>query len=627
MRAYNFTAISIVVLLITLIPVRTEADDWPNWRGPQHNGISNETDWIGDWPAFEPAILWEQQVGTGFSSIAVADGRVYTMGNSTRMVEDPDAGGRSGVGHKLAEVDEIFCLDPNTGEILWIHAYESDLTPNLYEGGPSATPTIADSNVYTFSKQGMAYCLDANDGAVLWQSDMVADYGARIPRYGFAGSPYIDGELVIYNAGTHGMALHAADGTLAWETGTNRAGYSTPVPFDLGEKRYVVLMSERTFAAVEAQTGQVLWEHPWVTKYNANIPDPIVDSNLVFVSTGYNEGSALFDVATGQVIELWFQKNMQTFLNTSVLWQGCLYGPNDKDKTLTCVERDTGWIIWTQAGFGNGSVMLADGKLIALSEDGELCIAEASPVGYRELGKGRILTGRCWSVPVLANGKIYARNATGHVVCVELVPIGEAMPIGLVAHWNLDETEGDIAHDSAGEQDGLLFGNPQWRPAGGKSNGTLEFDGIDDYVSTTHIISPGGGDFSVFAWIKGGAAGQAILSQESGANWLMADSVDGALRTDLRQPGTTGRGATPPGPPLTSATVVTDGDWRRIGFVRDGSNRILYVDGIEVARDIAANLELASGGLYIGAGSNLEPGSFFSGLIDDVRVYNRTIKP
>ncbi len=440
MRAYNFFSISILVLSFALMPVRTEADDWPNWRGPQHNGISDETNWIDDWPAFEPAILWEQQVGTGFSSIVVADGRVFTMGNSDRMVEAPELGGRSGVGHKLAEVDEVFCMDPNTGEMLWIHAYESDLTPNLYEGGPSATPTIADSNVYTFSKQGMAYCLDANDGSVLWQRDLVADYGALVPRYGFAGSPYVDENLVIYNAGTHGMALHAADGTLAWETGTNRAGYSTPVPFDLGEQRFLVLMGERTFAAVQARTGQVLWEHPWVTKYNANIPDPIVDSNLVFVSTGYNEGSALFDVATGQVTELWFQKNMQTFLNTSVLWQGCLYGPNDKDKTLTCVERDTGWIIWAQTGFGNGSVMLADGKLIALSEDGELCIAEASPAGYRELGKGRILTGKCWSVPVLANGKIYARNAAGHLVCVELMPVGEALPVELADDVRIYET-------------------------------------------------------------------------------------------------------------------------------------------------------------------------------------------
>jgi outer membrane protein assembly factor BamB len=153
-----------------------------------------------------------------------------------------------------------------------------------------------------------------------------------------------------------------------------------------------------------------------------------VDSNLVFVSTGYQEGSALFDVATDQVTELWFQKNMQTWLNSSVLWQGYLYGPNDKGKALTCVERDTGWIMWTRSGFGNGSVMLADGKLIALSEDGELCIAEASPAGYRELGKGRILTRKCWTVPVLANGKIYARNAMGNLVCVELMPV-ESEPV------------------------------------------------------------------------------------------------------------------------------------------------------------------------------------------------------
>jgi outer membrane protein assembly factor BamB len=566
-------------------------------------------------------------VGTGFSSITVAGGRLYTMGNSDRMVEDPSTSGRSGVGHKLAEVDEVFCLDPNTGRILWIHAYESDLTPNLYEGGPSATPTIADSNVYTFSKQGMAYCLDANDGSVLWQKDLVADYGALIPRYGFAGSPYVHENLVIYNAGTHGMALNAADGTLAWETGTGRAGYSTPVPFDVGEKRYLALMSERTFAAVNADTGELLWEHPWVTRYNANIPDPIIDSNLVFVSTGYNEGSALFDVASGRAVELWFQKNMQTFLNTAVLWQGCLYGPNDRDKTLTCMERDTGWILWTQSGFGNGSVMMADGKLIALSEDGELSVAEPSREGLRELGKGRILTGRCWTVPVLANGKIYARNAAGHLVCVRMAPPGGVLPGGPVAQWSLDESEGDIAGDAAGGRDGLLLGGPQWQPAGGRDNGALEFDGIDDYVSTPHIISPSSGDFSVFAWIKGGGPGQVILSQQEGENWLMADPVDGALMTELNQPATSGRGAAPPGPALISTAVVTDGQWRLAGFVRDGENRILYVDGVEVARDTAARLEPAGAGMYIGAAGNLEPAGFFMGLIDEVRIYATALSP
>ena len=422
MRAYSSVTIFGLFLLVALMNVCGVADDWPNWRGPQYNGISSEPNWIGDWAACEPNLVWEQQVGTGFSSIVVADGRLYTMGNTEHMVEVVDETSRTGVVQKLQEMDEVFCLDPNTGEILWVHAYPSPLTPYLYEGGPSATPTIADANVYTFSKEGLAYCLDANDGAVLWQRDLVADYGVRAPTYGFAGSPFVDANLVVYNAGTHGMALHAADGTLAWETGTGRAGYSTPVPFDWEGQRYLVLMGERTFAAVHAQTGAVLWEHRWVTQYNANIPDPIVDSNLVFVSTGYNEGAALFDVATSQAVELWFEKNMQTWLNTSVFWEGYLYGPNDRDKTLTCMERDSGWIVWTQEGFGNGSVMLAGGKLIGLSEGGELCIAEASPAGYRELGKGRILTGKCWTVPVLANGKIYARNAGGHLVCVELMP-------------------------------------------------------------------------------------------------------------------------------------------------------------------------------------------------------------
>ena len=231
-----------------------------------------------------------------------------------------------------------------------------------------------------------------------------------------------DANRVVFNAGTHGMALHVADGSLAWETGTGDCGYSTPLPFDFEGQHCLVLMGQRTFAAVQPLTGEVLWEHPWVTQYNANIPDPIVHDQMMFVSTGYNEGAALFDVVMLPVLELWFKKNVQTFLNTAVLWEGFLYGANDYDQTLICVEFNTGNIMWTRAGFGNGGVTLADGKLIALSETGDLCIVEASPAGYHELGKGRILTGKCWTVPVLAHGKIYARNTAGKLVCVELVP-------------------------------------------------------------------------------------------------------------------------------------------------------------------------------------------------------------
>jgi hypothetical protein len=201
----------------------------------------------------------------------------------------------------------------------------------------------------------------------------------------------------------------------------------------------------------------------------------------------------------------------------------------------------------------------------------------------------------------------------------------EIPPSDLIAYWKLDEVEGGFAYDSIGLSDGTLSGDPQWESANGKQDGALRFDGTDDFASTPFVLDPSLGSFSVFAWVKGGVPGQVIISQQSGVNWLMADIVDGALRTDLKKPGTMGRNASPPGPPLVSSTIVTDGNWHRIGSVTDGSNRILYVDGVEVAGDIATGLEPASEGLHIGAGGNLESGSFFSGLIDDVRVYETAL--
>ena len=206
----------------------------------------------------------------------------------------------------------------------------------------------------------------------------------------------------------------------------------------------------------------------------------------------------------------------------------------------------------------------------------------------------------------------------------------EIPEIGLIAHWNLDETEGNIAYENVHGKDGSLHGAPLWQPVNGQVDGALEFDGIDDYVSTNFALNPANGPFSVFAWIKGGAPGQVILSQESGVNWFMADSVDGALKTDLKQPGTTGgRNPSPPGPPLISSTNITDGDWHRLGFVWDASYRHLYVDGAEVAMDVASlsGLETAEGSLYFGAGGTLSTGTFFSGLIDDIRIYNQAIVP
>jgi len=189
----------------------------------------------------------------------------------------------------------------------------------------------------------------------------------------------------------------------------------------------------------------------------------------------------------------------------------------------------------------------------------------------------------------------------------------------LVAQWKLDETQGTTAYDSAGSNDGSVHGNPIWQPEGGKTGGALLLDGVDDYVSAAFVLDPAAGPFSVFAWVKGGAPGQVILSQEGSVNWLML-APGGVLTTELRQSGRQGK-------PLTASVVLTNGAWHRVGFVWDGTNRILYVDDVEVARDTQTTLVGTRAGLQVGAGSTLAPGTFWSGLIDDVRVYDRPVEP
>jgi len=191
----------------------------------------------------------------------------------------------------------------------------------------------------------------------------------------------------------------------------------------------------------------------------------------------------------------------------------------------------------------------------------------------------------------------------------------------LTANWRLDEIEGVIASDSAGESDGKLHGEPIWQPESGMVDGALSFDGFDDYVSTEPVLSPAEGKFSVLSWVKGGAPGQAVLSQADGSNWLCLDSVEGCLMTELKNPGRFTLG------PLFSQANITDGEWHRIGFVWDGSGRTLYVDSIDAAKDTQDGLEGSEGGLYIGTGKAMEPGTFWSGLIDDVRIYNRVVRP
>jgi hypothetical protein len=207
--------------------------------------------------------------------------------------------------------------------------------------------------------------------------------------------------------------------------------------------------------------------------------------------------------------------------------------------------------------------------------------------------------------------------------CTVLGQVEAVSDPSLVACWALDETEGDVARDSVGDKDGTLFGDPVWEPEDGKVNGALAFDGVDDYIATDEcVVNPSDGSFAVLAWIKGGVPGQVIVSQDLGSNWLAIDAKSGGLMTAIAPPQSrfsTGL--------LISDARVADGLWHRVALVWDGSTRALYVDGTLVAADEQDGLVHCSGGLNIGCDTHMVSNGFFTGLIDDVRIYNRAMRP
>ncbi|OHB68624.1 MAG: hypothetical protein A2Y77_15595 [Planctomycetes bacterium RBG_13_62_9] len=376
--------------------------DWPNYRGPTHDGISSETDWQHEWGSSGPAVLWRQSVGIGFSTTAVANGRAYTMGNIDK------------------NTDVIFCFDADTGKELWRHSYPCPLEPKWYEGGTLSTPTVDGGNVYTLSKMGDVFCLDAATGKVIWQKQLNKDMGFKLPEWHFSSSALVVDDMLILNIGTAGLALNKKTGERIWDNGKDKCGYATPVPCEVDGQPCIIMTSEATFFGVRPTDGAKLWQFPWKTNPEVNAADPLVVDSLVFVTSGYNRGCALMKVAGGEVSKVWENKVMAMQINCPVLRDGYVYGFDEQ--VFKCLKRDDGAEQWRDKSLGKGSLMMsADGRLIIMSDKGELVIARADPQKFDVLARAQILpSGKCWTSPVLANGRIYARNTKGDFVCVDV---------------------------------------------------------------------------------------------------------------------------------------------------------------------------------------------------------------
>ncbi|HET6373352.1 MAG TPA: PQQ-binding-like beta-propeller repeat protein [Candidatus Polarisedimenticolia bacterium] len=370
---------------------------WPQYRGPDRSGISSETGLLKVWPAEGPKVLWKVPLGDGYSGISVAGDRLYTM-------------------HSQGGDDVIACFNARDGKEVWRTRVEARWTDEMGDG-PRSTPTVDGGVVYAVSSRGLLVAVAADTGQKVWEKNLQDVFGAQVPHWGVSTSPLVEGDLVVVDAGgAPGKSLVALDkktGATRWTSYTDRPGYSAPLAVDMLGVRQILSFAGSSLVSVAAGDGKVLWSVPWKTSYDVNAAMPVfLPPNRVFISSSYDTGGAVYEIKkTGDAYktsEVWKNRTMKNHFNSSVHAAGYLYGFDDA--TLKCVDAATGEEKWRQRGFAKGSLLMADGQLIVFSENGLLALVEATPEAYKEKARAQILEGRTWTMPSLADRKLFLRN-------------------------------------------------------------------------------------------------------------------------------------------------------------------------------------------------------------------------
>ena len=408
-------------LLTSLLPLlligQVYAADWPNYRGPNHDGISAEKGIAANWPASGPKEIWKTPLNDSFGSFAVSNGKACIF------IE--------------REGDEVcVALDANTGKELWA----TPIGKTIHEGnggnGPRTTPAIDGKLVYVYGTYLKLACLNLADGKIVWQHDIQEEFNGQngtngIKEWGSAISPVVEGELVIVAGGGPGAAFLAFDkksGKLAWKSGDEKITHATPTPATILGVRQLIFFMQSGLVSVSPKDGSELWKYPF--PFNVSTASsPIVWQDVVYCSAGYGVGAGACQIAksgTGlAATELWRKKgSLINHWSTPVCVDGCLYGIygfKDFGKApLKCVDIKTGEEKWSQPGFGSGSATtFVDGNVVVQSDTGALVLVKATPTAYTEVARTQLFSGKCWTMAVISNGRLYARN-TKEGVCLDV---------------------------------------------------------------------------------------------------------------------------------------------------------------------------------------------------------------
>ena len=408
-----------------------QGDEWPQWRGPARNGVWRGAGLLEELPDRLEA-KWRVPLGSGYCGPTVADGRLYVMDRQ----EEP------------AEVERVHCFDWRTGERLWTHEYACVYEEISYEAGPRCSVLIADGLAYTLGAMGHLICLNAETGEVVWSRDLRVDYATRLPIWGIAAAPVLEGELLIVPAcgedDAYLVAFDRKSGEERWKALADQGNYSAPIVIDQAGQRVIVCRTADRVVGVDAETGTLRWEQPFKSK---NMPlavaDPVLYEDLLFF-TGFFDGCLLLriDPDSFAVEEVWRRQGrnelrtdgLHSTISTPILRDGHIYGV-DSYGELRCLDLATGERVWEdltavpKARWATIHFVQNGARTWMFNERGELIIAELSPAGFRELDRGFLIRptreqlnqrgGVAWSHPAFAYRHVFARNDE-ELICVDL---------------------------------------------------------------------------------------------------------------------------------------------------------------------------------------------------------------
>jgi outer membrane protein assembly factor BamB len=403
MKRYLITSLAAVLGGVTVTHA-APAFDWPQWRGPDRTDISAETGLLKKWPDGGPKRLWlYNEAGLGYSGFSVVAGKLFVMGTKDGK-------------------EELQALDVNTGKRLW-SAEIGPMFQNDWGGGPRGTPTVDGDRVYALGAQGNLVCVNAAGGKLLWKTSM-ADFGGKVPNWGYAESPLVDGNMVLCTPGGPNGALVALDkmtGKVFWQSKefTEPAHYSSIIAVNHNGARQYIQLTMKNFVGINAMDGKLLWKCDWPNGRTAVVPTPIFHDGHVFITSGYGAGCSLTKIGPGnKTEEVYANKNIVNHHGGVILIGDFLYGYSD-GKGWSCMNFKTGEVAWADKTLGKGAIAYADGMIYCLEESsGTVVLAEASPKGWSEQSRFKLdpqttqrsPRGRIWTHPVICNGRLFLRD-------------------------------------------------------------------------------------------------------------------------------------------------------------------------------------------------------------------------